>query len=165
MQTHAIFQLQLFNLVRRDSRGTEVLPRDNGGLFHKTVRHRTAQRVFVMTFLNGTGSRLVSTTRSLSFWGGAISLIRSRISSDRRCRGRRLRRPAIAFNVLIHFGGSGNFPRRFVFKGNVGVLLYLPNCYRIIDSLITVRAFIKLNVRCGVSLAVSSAGDGFMHFL
>ena len=33
---------------------------------------------------------------STPFFGGAISVIRSRISSDRRCGGRRLNRPAMA---------------------------------------------------------------------
>jgi hypothetical protein len=52
-----------------------------------------------------------------------------------------------------------------MFQGNVGVFFYLPDCCRIIDSLTTVRAFIKFHVRCGVSLALASAGDSFTHSL
>ncbi len=51
VQPHAVFQLQLFNLVGRHSRGIEVLPRYNGGLFYKTVCHCPAQRVFINDIL------------------------------------------------------------------------------------------------------------------
>jgi hypothetical protein len=37
----------------------------------------------------------IAACRSASFFGGTISVTRSRISSDRRCGGRRLKRPAM----------------------------------------------------------------------
>src|SRR5712692_10111544 len=59
-------------------------------------------------------------SRSASFFSGTISVMRARISSERRCGGRRLRRPAIAltwrfmktsvFSFLDEFPLSGRPP-------------------------------------------------------
>src|SRR5688572_22386827 len=51
-----------------------------------------------------------------SFFGGAISVMRSRISSDRRCGGRRLRRPAIALTFWFISLDDGQLREHYDFN-------------------------------------------------